>query len=324
MCSKNPFPIKSNSMATKASASIQQLILDGLSKTLDGVGIFDPDDILIYCNESCATLWGLSVEQALNLTFSELIRHSLKLKTGVHLENPNTEEWLAQANSKRRSSNFRSFEVDSKDDHWTLVTEQLIQGDYIFMYCSDITEKKRNEQQLIKATNDLFKQATTDPLTQIYNRRHFLTSAEIELSRCQRHDLPISLLIIDLDNFKNVNDLYGHDIGDHALCMFVANAQQQLRNYDIFARFGGEEFIAILPDTNKDNAIEIANRIRRSTEAMPIKVKESTFSITISIGLAFQKDHDQTLENLIKCADVLLYQAKNSGRNKVAYDNHTS
>lgn len=156
----------------------------------------------------------------------------------------------------------------------------------------------------------LIKSATFDSLTNIYNRRTFLELVERELLFFKRKESQGVLLLLDLDFFKNINDFYGHIIGDEILVDFSNIIKKCLREYDLFGRYGGEEFLIYLRDT--ENALEIAERLRKSVEKSEHNVK-----YTVSIGLTII-DKNQELKELIKEADLALYRAKNLGRNRVS------
>ncbi len=163
-----------------------------------------------------------------------------------------------------------------------------------------------------------------DTLTGVNNRRCFEQRIGEELDRCQRNVEPISCLFLDIDHFKSVNDVYGHQVGDKVLTMVAAAIKTQLRNNDVLARYGGEEFIALLTNINELKVLEIAERIRKTIQALTIEVDEVTIIATISIGSAtYMPDAKLTSmageisTRLIKAADAALYKAKNNGRNRV-------
>ena len=166
--------------------------------------------------------------------------------------------------------------------------------------------------------SDLDHQANHDPLTGALNRRSCALLFEKAVAHSRRHQLPLSVLMIDLDEFKKVNDCLGHDFGDKVLCRFVVIAQQVLREDDICCRFGGEEFVAVLPNTSIEAALTVANRLRSAfaihSPALETRKVHEPFAITASIGVAELKQ-DEYFESLLRRADQALYQAKNSGRN---------
>lgn len=165
---------------------------------------------------------------------------------------------------------------------------------------------------------DLDHQANHDPLTGALNRRSCALLFKKAVAHSRRHQLSLSVLMIDLDEFKKVNDCLGHDFGDQVLCRFVAIAQQELRDDDILCRFGGEEFVAVLPNTSIEAALTVANRLRSAfaihSPALETRKVHEPFAITASIGVAELKQ-DEYFEGLLRRADQALYQAKDSGRN---------
>ncbi|MBA4384627.1 MAG: GGDEF domain-containing protein, partial [Anaerolinea sp.] len=164
--------------------------------------------------------------------------------------------------------------------------------------------------------DEVQKLATTDPLTQLFNRRKFEETASKEFERSLRYNRPLCAIMIDLDQFKIVNDTYGHLAGDQALASLAALCKNNLRNIDILARYGGEEFIILLPETTLPEAMSTAERLRRECEITPIYSAHGQILITISLGLAELNKTCNTLEELIDRADQALYASKHAGRNK--------
>lgn len=159
--------------------------------------------------------------------------------------------------------------------------------------------------------------AMIDPLTGIGNRRVFYARAEVELARCRRKGSPLSILMIDLDRFKSINDKLGHATGDETLRRFVSLVEPHLREYDFFARLGGEEFSVLLPDAREDAAVGIAERLREITEAEHLPTLNFPVPTTISIGVAEQECGEDSIDRLLHRADEALYAAKAGGRNRV-------
>lgn len=159
--------------------------------------------------------------------------------------------------------------------------------------------------------------AVTDGLTGIFVRGHFLERAREELERARRHRLPYTLLMTDLDHFKRQNDTFGHLVGDVVLKEVARLLQRHLREIDLIARFGGEEFILLLIETGLDHGMAIAQRLRQLVEAQAIRAYDESLTQTISMGVAAFPEHGDTLELLIERADAALYQAKREGRNRV-------
>ena len=161
--------------------------------------------------------------------------------------------------------------------------------------------------------------ASVDPLTGAFNRRTFIDLAEKQLSRARRLDAPLSLVLLDLDHFKRVNDNHGHLVGDHVLQRFADLVRDQLRKEDVLVRYGGEEFCLLLPDVPGTGAVALAGRIRKAIARAPIVVDGIEVSLTVSAGVAARIDEGPDgLDGLIARADEALYMAKNRGRNRVA------
>ena len=173
--------------------------------------------------------------------------------------------------------------------------------------------------RLIKSQRKLLQVSRIDSLTGLDNRRRAIQLGEQLLDKAKQGS-ELSLLMIDIDNFKNINDSFGHNQGDLVLKKLSEIISEQLRKYDVFARFGGEEFIILLPNTSYEQAIETAQRIRKIVEEYEWKLPNET-PITVSIGVTNTAENEfKTLDELIKRADDLLYKAKQQGRNKVCYE----
>lgn len=190
----------------------------------------------------------------------------------------------------------------------------------------EIASRAKAEEALKKSHKRYQELALKDPLTGINNRRHFHELAMVELKKLQRKmEGVVALGMLDIDLFKNINDTYGHLVGDKCLVEVAAKISQMIRAVDIIARYGGEEFVCLLPGTSSRDGMVVAERICREIEAYVIKVDAAEFKITMSIGLtevtAAQLDEEGDLEHLLARtldnADSAMYQAKNRGRNCV-------
>lgn len=165
---------------------------------------------------------------------------------------------------------------------------------------------------------DMYKAALKDPLTRLYNRRYLMSQLESEFSYSQRHSTPLSIVLMDLDFFKNVNDSYGHLVGDEVLAGFAALLQKTIRGEDLAARYGGEEFVVVCRSIGGDGAELVANRIRERTEESRFSKEEPGLQVTISAGIASVPDPAiEDYQGLLAAADKALYEAKDSGRNRV-------
>ena len=190
---------------------------------------------------------------------------------------------------------------------YTLNKEKVLIG-----FSSDITE-------IYLLKEKLKQEAITDPLTGIYNKRHFNIIAQTEYNRSIRQNLDMSIIMLDIDYFKQINDNYGHFMGDFILQEVSKVFKSQIRDEDTLFRIGGEEFTIILPHTNMDKSILIADKIRVMIENKVFRSSGKEISITVSLGVSTLKKSDKQFEDILLRADKSLYDAKNNGRNKVSY-----
>lgn len=180
----------------------------------------------------------------------------------------------------------------------------------------DITARKQADRELKQL-------AQTDFLTNLANRRHFMELAEQELSRTLRYGGPLSVLMMDLDHFKNINDTYGHTIGDLVLQKFGGLVRQTLRDVDAVGRVGGEEFAIVLPQTDAEHALEVAERLCRLTADTEVALDQGRpLHFTVSVGVTTLAGSGNNIDTLLSQADQALYEAKNSGRNRVCVYQH--
>jgi diguanylate cyclase (GGDEF)-like protein len=170
---------------------------------------------------------------------------------------------------------------------------------------------------LVEQVDNLGELAAVDGLTGLFNRRHFLEIAAAEWTRARRYARPLSALMIDIDHFKAVNDSFGHDVGDQVIVRVAAACRDGKRNSDLVARYGGEEFMLLLPETDALDACLVAERLRQQVERNSLMVGEHKVAITVSIGVAHADSSMRDLADLIKQADLALYAAKRTGRNRV-------
>lgn len=252
-----------------------------------------------------------------------------ELPPGVHawdaLVHPDDVErresaWLAHL--KGQTPTFEAeFRVRHKDGHWVWLLargratarDENGRATRVVGTRIDITRRKQAEE-LLEA------QAFTDGLTGTLNRRRFLELAGVEVERARRHGQPIALLMIDLDHFKSVNDRHGHAGGDTVLQAFVRTALTVMRGSDLFGRVGGEEFAALLPQTDLEGAAALANRLQVMVRDHPVSLPGGTVNYSASIGVAAcaaLRDGEVTIASLMLDADVALYRAKGEGRDRV-------
>ncbi len=173
--------------------------------------------------------------------------------------------------------------------------------------------------RIVRLEQTLNQLASRDSLTQCWNRRMIDELFDSTLAEARRKETPICVMMVDIDHFKAINDNYGHALGDTALQHMVAILNQNLREYDQVGRYGGEEFIVVLPTTDRDSAWGIAERVRSAVEYQPTALNDGReISMTVSIGLAlFDPKRDADRRSLMERADQALYKAKRSGRNRI-------
>ncbi|MGD9136837.1 MAG: GGDEF domain-containing protein [Desulfobacterales bacterium] len=185
-------------------------------------------------------------------------------------------------------------------------------------------EKAENYAQELKTANERLRDlAFKDGLTDLYNHRYFQDSLDHELSRAQRYKKPFSLIMVDLDHFKKINDQYGHPVGDIVLKEVSKTIKKTIRDCDIAARYGGEEFAIILPETELKGVSMVAERLRKSVEALEIEINDDCIEATISVGVTsyFISQGQKQKSEIISEADMALYNSKNTGRNKTSVYN---
>ena len=203
--------------------------------------------------------------------------------------------------------------------HWPLASAIAVIAPSLIAPIASYGRESLNNR--LQASNERLKQLSeTDPLTETMNRRRFMEVAEQQLALAQRYCYPTSLLLVDIDHFKQVNDLYGHIMGDRALVQLTKVMAAELRDTDTMARFGGEEFIMLLPHTAREGALSVAERVRTAARHNVIKQQDSETSVTISIGGVTCETSATPLDRLISNADKLLYDSKQAGRDRCSIE----
>lgn len=164
---------------------------------------------------------------------------------------------------------------------------------------------------------ELQRLATTDVLTQSSNRRHFFECAHREFEQAKLQGAPLAFLLLDIDDFKVVNDSYGHPAGDTVLQHIAESGRAALRRGDLFGRIGGEEFAAVFPGCAPDMAMQVAERLQREIQRLSFSHDDQTFGITVSQGLTSLTAEDESLDSLFARADAAMYEAKRQGKNRI-------
>jgi len=207
------------------------------------------------------------------------------------------------------------------NQHWYQCRDQAIRwtdGRLVRIeIATDITDRKLAEEALGKAKQRAEALAHKDELTGLNNRRAFFEQGHRAFRRSERYNHPVSVIMIDIDHFKMINDNYGHTFGDKVLKKLAEPLQSAVRDIDIVARMGGEEFAIMLPETGLDEAANLAERLRTDIENISISAEDREIRVTASFGVVTCKEDDKNIETLLTKADDALYVAKKKGRNQV-------
>jgi diguanylate cyclase (GGDEF)-like protein/PAS domain S-box-containing protein len=271
----------------------------------DIVAILDRDGSFIYEGSSAAHVLGYRTDDLTGRPLTHFVQAEQVASVSGHLaslqERPEAQARF-ELDARHTDGTWRTFEVIAKN----LLDEPAIGG--IVVNLRDITERR-----LLMAA--LEKLSETDPLTGASNRRGFLKLAEREFARLERTMQPLTVIMIDIDHFKQVNDTYGHAAGDLVLARVAEECRAHIRASDLLARFGGEEFIVLMADGAADDPQEIVERLRRAIAAARVPTIKGEVAVTASFGIATVETAATDLETAIRLADEALYEAKNAGRN---------
>jgi len=268
----------------------------------EGVMVVSRQGLVLDANPMALKILNLTEDMTFNQPLDRLTGHVSLLEL-VTSHRRNTEVGIKG----------RSYEVTV-----SMFNEDSEDSDSILVF-RDATERRRAEHALQRAKHSLQKAAETDALTGLYNRRVFMRRLSEEAERVRRHGSQLSVLLFDLDHFKKVNDSYGHDVGDRVLQKVAAVAEEIKRITDVVARTGGEEFALLLPETDKQGAMNLAQRLRKAIAEATVQDNLGVpVQVTSSIGVATVNKID-SIDGFLREADVALYRAKDGGRNKVCY-----
>lgn len=295
--------------AADTAAELQALraIVDDLQY---GVVVLDKDRRAQFVNRAFRRFWRVPDELAdSRQTFVKLMYHGRGIKTYA-VSADKLGEYIAKQLELIRAGDDRPLSI------------RLANGEVVQFRCKLLPNGGRlltygNVSELADQAEALERLACVDGLTGLNNRRHFLTLAESEWSRFQRYQRPLALLMIDIDFFKSVNDTYGHDAGDAVLKAVSEALNKNKRTSDIAGRLGGEEFALVLPEATLERAAAAGERYRALISGRPIIAMGRQISITVSVGASVAEAGMNGLDELLKRADVALYEAKHAGRNRV-------
>jgi diguanylate cyclase (GGDEF)-like protein/PAS domain S-box-containing protein len=278
----------------------------------DAVIVIDSSHLIVSFNEGAQRMFGYEEKEAVGERLDMLLPERFQMQHDVMIDE------FGAGNVETRPMGKRNRQIFGrrKDGNEFVASVQIMRlGDkdhrYYAAIMRDISESKKTEEELLRL-------AATDPLTGALNRREFTVLAEREALRSNRYHHALSLLMFDFDHFKRLNDTYGHSAGDKVLQRFTTLCVNALRNVDIFGRWGGEEFVALLPETDIDGAAVIGERLRKLVADTVLNYHDHKINFTISVGIAQFKDGESSIDGPLNRADSAVYDAKKAGRNRIS------
>ncbi|PHR26172.1 MAG: hypothetical protein COA36_12845 [Desulfotalea sp.] len=286
---------------------LAHLLVLAIDQSPAGIVLTDRNGNIEYVNECFCTLNGYSLESVIGDNLNVLKAGDMDPEVYEILWRTISSgcSWRGEFHNKRKDGSF----YWAKAEISPVLDRQGKISHYIGIQ-EDITQ-----QRLL--SSELKAMASTDPLTGLYNRRHLYVQAKKEIARCQRYHTGLTVMLLDIDHFKVINDTWGHALGDYVLTELSTLLQANVRENDVLARYGGEEFIVLYPGIEEADACLLAERFRANIENLSLQHKNETIKFTVSIGCTQYKEDDIEIETTIARADRALYRAKESGRNKV-------
>lgn len=302
------------------------LLVESIEVTPVAFALYDNCDRLIFWNKTYEKVHAQAFDKLREkidrrqLYYSDLVQEIAESTVAAEL----VDAYVRQRVQDQREANGIGVDRNHPDVGWLRISKFKTKSGATAGFAVDINENKRYEARLEQEISrratleeQLRVQANTDALTRIANRGAFLERAEAEFNRGSRFDEYLSVIMMDADYFKQVNDNYGHGVGDTVLVALARSAVSGVRGIDMVGRVGGEEFATILVHTVLDDAVACAERIRASIEALVFESRIGPFGVTASFGVAQSNAEDASFSAVMSRADQALYSAKHSGRNKV-------
>jgi len=244
------------------------------------------------------------------------------LPVGTPAANAALSRLLAAARTRLLGALNEAVNIHEHQSERELYRVELLQWDSLAVVLLTLTIEalmifRRMIRLIVAYTAELVRLVSTDPLTELVNRRGFLEAYALERERARRHRRPLSLLMLDADHFKHVNDTHGHGGGDEVLKSLAETFRRTVRVTDVVGRIGGEEFVILAPETDLEGAVRLAERLRAQVAGMSVKFREGAIRVTVSIGVTSIPQDEGEIEGILHFVDELMYQAKQSGRNCV-------
>lgn len=282
---------------------------DLLRKSEDAIIFLDGGYDITFMNYGAEKMFGYTMAEKLKDGFENLLPERFQ-----HDHKTLIEETAVALDTVEQGGRPRMRQIFGRrsngDEFAAAMTIYRVQqnGTEFAVVMKDISQDKQAEEELLKLI-------TTDPLTRVSNRREFIAMTEREALRANRYNRPLSLVVFDLDRFKELNDTHGYAVGDKVLQRVATLCHNMLRSVDVFGRLGGEEFAALLPETDEEGAMVISERLRRAIEESALNVDGKKLSFTMSAGITTFRSGETQIDVPLQRAESALAQAKSNGRN---------
>lgn len=282
------------------------------------IAVYDDGDRLRFANRAFRAAWFIGDNET--PLWPDLMRRNFNAARGTVISSNDVEAWLATTCSRRGKTGFRAFETDLHDGRWLWMTETMQPDGWMVCIASDITSIRSDERSLRQDRDKAIKASLTDELTGIPSRRYVMAKLSEFLTEGEGRESVIGCVaVLDIDNFKYINDRFGHSTGDAVLRDFASTLQKQVRKTDILGRVGGEEFVLILPRTSLSDAESIIARMLASVRLSRPLSEQASFRYTFSAGIAAAMLRSPA-DDVYRRADLALYAAKMRGRNQICLD----
>ena len=299
--------------AAMPSAALSERLLDFLEQSPVGIALFDPQERLAYGNRSFLQMhWdGLDGQP----TWEDIMRQAHRRRRGLLIESDDIDGWLASLRQRYRQQPRRVFNSDLADGRWMRVTEETFADGWQLTMSTDVSTLKGSEAELRCARDAALLASITDPLTELPNRRHLFDRLARLMAEAAELRFPLTVAVIDLDEFKAINDQHGHAVGDQVLVWFGRQLNAALRPRDAVGRVGGEEFVLVLANTGRQGAERVLGLLRERMAATPLKCSQPMPDVGFSAGIV-EAQLGESLASLVQRADQGLYLAKGAGRGR--------
>jgi diguanylate cyclase len=283
------------------------LLAELLDHSPVAIGLFDPQERLRHTNQAFREAY--AIEPGEHPTWEALMRRWHAQRRGLLIDTDDIDAWLARVRRTHRQVPQRTFESDLADGRWMWVSETLRPDGWLVLVTTDVTALKANETTMRSARDQAILASLTDPLTEMHNRRSILKRLDDLLVVAHGMRYPLTVVLLDLDHFKLINDQHGHAVGDAVLRNFSQVMRRQIRPLDTVGRIGGEEFLLLMPNSRALGAHAVLARLRAALAS------EAPLPCTFSAGIAETQPGD-TAQLTLRRADAAMYAAKGAGRDR--------